>query len=63
MSAGGKVGKKFLPVKTSGYTAIIRIIIIINVLYLSKFNNVGEHDNGGSLLLPDHPPEVLHRLI
>ena len=31
--------------------------------YLASFHQVGQHDNGGRVLLPDHPPEVIHRLL
>ena len=31
--------------------------------YLASFHLVGQQDNGGRVLLPDHPPEVIHRLL
>ena len=31
--------------------------------YLSSLLNLGQHDNHRHLLLPDHPPEIVHRVL
>ena len=31
-------------------------------LYLAKLHKISQHDNSGRVLLPDHPPEVIHGL-
>ena len=31
--------------------------------HLAEFHKISQHDNGGRVLLPDHPPEVIHSLI
>ena len=32
-------------------------------LYFAKLLKISQHDNSGRVLLPDHPPEVIHSLI
>ena len=31
--------------------------------YLAQLHEISEHDNCGSVLFPDHPPKVHHRLL
>ena len=32
-------------------------------LYLAKLHKISQHDNSDRVLLPDHPPKIIHGLI
>ena len=34
-----------------------------NCSYPAHLSELGEHDDNGGVVLPQHPPEVLHRLV
>ena len=34
-------------------------LFLLDVVYLSLLGAVSQHDDGGNVLFPDHPPEVL----
>lgn len=44
-------------------TFLISNIFFTTPVYLLSLLQVGHHDDGGSILLPDHSPEVVHRLL
>ena len=43
---------------------VVCLSLLLNTkAYPAHLPDLGEHDHNGGVVLPEHPPEVLHRLV